>query len=306
MAPAGLDDIELFISHASEDKEGLVRPLAHYLRRAKVRVWYDEFELTAGDSLSRSIDKGLAIARYGLVVISPHFVVKRWPEYELRGLTAKEMAGSNKVIIPLLHDMSSEDLLGYSPTLADKIAISTAGKSVPEVAESILKAIRPELADRLSMLRTLLHGSEDDEREVVQARLGDLRPLRPVPERLQVEGHLVIRVKNVVNTMGAAAPGVVGDLTTFLINLHQDFDPEPELRIWEVMQSVYLETCAHFELAAREKETLVRFLVACSLGSTPWMESEAENLPNAAASHATRCWDRYLRIASTENIVLTP
>lgn len=67
---------DLFISHASEDKESFVRPLAHFLRELGLKVWYDEFTLSVGDSLSRSIDNGLARSRYGVVVISPAFFIE--------------------------------------------------------------------------------------------------------------------------------------------------------------------------------------------------------------------------------------
>lgn len=42
---------DIFISHASEDKDSLVRPLTTVLERLSVRVWYDEFSLQLGDSL---------------------------------------------------------------------------------------------------------------------------------------------------------------------------------------------------------------------------------------------------------------
>ena len=48
---------DAFISHASEDKEGFVRPLAQALEARDVSVWFDEFTLTVGDSLRRSIDR---------------------------------------------------------------------------------------------------------------------------------------------------------------------------------------------------------------------------------------------------------
>src|SRR5712691_812752 len=96
---------DLFISHASEDKKTFVEPLASALRDFGVRVWYDDFTLNVGDSLSRSIDNGLSRSDFGLVVLSPAFFEKKWPEYELRGLTAKEIAGS-KVLLPIWHNVS--------------------------------------------------------------------------------------------------------------------------------------------------------------------------------------------------------
>jgi hypothetical protein len=77
---------DVFISHATEDKDLFVRPLAETLQRLGVSVWYDEFTLRLGDSLRRSIDKGLVSSNFGLVVISQNFIKKKWPEYELNGL----------------------------------------------------------------------------------------------------------------------------------------------------------------------------------------------------------------------------
>ena len=74
---------DVFISHASEDKDSFVRPLAMELSRLGLRVWFDEFSLDIGDSISASIDKGLAESKFGLVVISPSFISKPWPRREL-------------------------------------------------------------------------------------------------------------------------------------------------------------------------------------------------------------------------------
>ena len=84
---------DVFISHASEDKDDFVRHLADRLRRTGLRVWFDEFTLTVGDSLRRSIDRGLTRSRYGIVVVSPNFLQKNWPQRDLMGLLrAKTMA----------------------------------------------------------------------------------------------------------------------------------------------------------------------------------------------------------------------
>jgi hypothetical protein len=82
---------DIFICHASEDKEAIARPLANALKQAGLDVWYDEFTLTLGDSLRRKIDHGLARSRYGAVILSPHFFAKEWPQRELDGLTTKEI-----------------------------------------------------------------------------------------------------------------------------------------------------------------------------------------------------------------------
>lgn len=128
-----LKSSDLFISHASEDKDLLVRPLAIALQSLGVSVWYDEFSLRLRDSLSRSIDKGLASSRFGLVVISPQFLKKPWSEYELRGLISREIE-EDRVILPSWHDVTRRQIIEYSPPLADKVALKTEGLSAQDVA----------------------------------------------------------------------------------------------------------------------------------------------------------------------------
>src|SRR5271163_387555 len=94
---------DVFISHASEDKDTVARPLTELLRQAGLEVWLDENVLTLGDSLSRKIDEGLAQSEYGVVILSEQFFQKRWPPHELAGLAAKQLIGGHKVILPVWH-----------------------------------------------------------------------------------------------------------------------------------------------------------------------------------------------------------
>lgn len=131
---------DAFICHASEDKSAIVQPLAVELARMGFRVWYDEFELRVGDSLRRSIDKGLANSEYGVVVLSRAFFRKNWPQRELDGLVAREVAGKS-AILPVWHRITRNDVLRYSPTLADRVAVSTAAKSVRKIATALAEAM---------------------------------------------------------------------------------------------------------------------------------------------------------------------
>src|SRR5205085_179516 len=106
--------------HATEDKDEVVRPLASALQDLGLRVWYDEFELRIGDSLRRSIDTGVARSRFGVVVLSQSFFSKNWPQYELDGLVTREMNGDQS-ILPLWHMITKAEVIGYSPSLADKV-----------------------------------------------------------------------------------------------------------------------------------------------------------------------------------------
>lgn len=132
---------DVFISHASEDKGDVVRPLATALKEAGLTVWYDEFELRIGDSLRRKIDRGLASSRFGVVVLSKAFFGRGWPEYELDGLVTRANSGE-QILLPVWHNVSKKEVIGYSPSLADKLARSTSTHTVEEIAAEIVEVIR--------------------------------------------------------------------------------------------------------------------------------------------------------------------
>lgn len=139
-SPGG--EFDVFISHASEDKDSLVRKLADRLESKGLRVWYDESTLQVGDSLRRSIDQGLARSRFGVVVLSPDFFSKNWPQYELDGLVAKEVSGG-KVILPIWHRVTKDEVMSNSPTLADRLALNTSTMTIDEIAHKLTCAVAP-------------------------------------------------------------------------------------------------------------------------------------------------------------------
>jgi SIR2-like domain/TIR domain len=132
-------EFDLFICHASEDKEAFVEPLARRLKEQNLRVWYDSFRLKWGDRLRPSIDKGLSRSRFGIVVLSPSFCRKEWPQRELEGLLALERGG-RKVILPLWHGVDHEDVARFSPILADRIAL-TSSLPLERIVDEILKIV---------------------------------------------------------------------------------------------------------------------------------------------------------------------
>ena len=139
--PTEQDAYDVFISHATEDKDDLVRPLAKALVDEGLRVWYDEFELRIGDSLRRKIDAGLAKSRFGVVVLSHAFFAKNWPQYELDGLVTREMTGE-QIILPLWHRITKAEVIAHSPSLADKVARNTSDFTIEEIAREIADVIK--------------------------------------------------------------------------------------------------------------------------------------------------------------------
>lgn len=130
---------DVFISHAHEDKEDFVRPLATALQQTGLRVWYDEFTMVPGDSIRESIDRGIQRSQAGLLVVSPHFFRKFWPGQEANGLFSMA-AGQGTRLIPVLHGLTPQEFATLSPMLADPYAIrSEVGTDA--VVNDVLRAV---------------------------------------------------------------------------------------------------------------------------------------------------------------------
>ena len=136
----GEEVFDVFISHASEDKDTIVRSLATELVRQGLKVWYDEFTLRIGDSLRQKIDKGLGKSRVGLVVLSPSFVSKGWTNYELDGIITRTVSGE-QILLPIWHNITKQEVVDFSPSLADKVARTTATHTVQEIAVEIAELL---------------------------------------------------------------------------------------------------------------------------------------------------------------------
>ncbi|MCF6349191.1 MAG: toll/interleukin-1 receptor domain-containing protein [Flavobacteriaceae bacterium] len=116
---------DLFICHTSEDKETIVNPLVKLLGKSDYNIWIDDHILTLGDSLRQEIDKGLTQCDFGLVILSPSFFSKEWPQKELDALVSLEIYQKSKKILPIRHNIEINQILQYSPLLASKFIVSS-------------------------------------------------------------------------------------------------------------------------------------------------------------------------------------
>lgn len=272
--------MRLFISHASEDKADFVEPLVRALRES-YDVWYDVDELRIGDSLFRRINAGLNSADFGVVVLSPYYFAKEWPQAELDGLVALETA-TRKVILPVWRNVDKADVARFSPILAGRLAIK-ADEGVPKVVEAIRLAV--DASDRQRQLTILdsatrrLKGIDETltERRNSTAVLGSVEGASRVVE---AAGSLFAAVRSSLSAV-AEDSGILkfefrkGDAVTmsvkgpFLLNLHATVRSLAgnSAATARLVVSVFREV---------ERETRTDFEIICKREFTPFINRTNE------------------------------
>jgi hypothetical protein len=112
-----------FISHDSRDTEAIAMPLALKLSGLGIPVWFDEFSLKLGDSLRESIEKGIKETDFCILIITRNFLTNDgWTKAEFNSVFTKEIIKQKKVMLPVWHDVSKEEVYEYSPSLVDRLA----------------------------------------------------------------------------------------------------------------------------------------------------------------------------------------
>ena len=96
--------------------------------------------MRVGHSLRRSIDEGIRSSRFGVVILSEAFFGKGWTNHELDGLVTRTVAGEQS-ILPIWHGLNAAQVRAFSPTLADKVALSTEQYTIAEIAEQIADVV---------------------------------------------------------------------------------------------------------------------------------------------------------------------
>lgn len=258
MAPELEATYDVFISHASEDKRALVEPLAHSLESFGVRVWYDDFLLTVGDSLMRKVDEGLAKSQFGIVVISPAFLQKEWPEYELRGLAAREFGGK-KIVLPVWHNVTREEVLQYSPPLADKKALVAGGLSMDQITRELVKVIRPDIYQRYLRMTMLRVVQSQNTKRIPIAQL-----IASKPRHGSLPAHQLTRALLTFTMMKEVLPMSLAEM---IYNFRCDLDFERELRIWERIAVCYQLAIKGEKFSRKQKQEIFSFYLTASLAT---------------------------------------
>lgn len=126
-----------FISHDSRDKSEIAEPLARKLIKLGFPVWYDEYSLQPGDSLTESIDIGIKKCNKCILILSPNFFSNTgWCKEEFKAAYIKKINSKGNIIIPIWANVTKQDVYNYHAALADIFAINW-GLGIEEVCKKL-------------------------------------------------------------------------------------------------------------------------------------------------------------------------
>jgi len=228
---------DVFISHASEDKAQLVRPLADALEAYGVKVWLDAFNLRPGLILSQSIDAGIAGAEFGIVVISPYFITKKWPRIEFDTLSQRQ-AKSDR-LIALWHNLPPENRPEWTQALDPEKSLDTADLPITALTMQVLEWVRPDLA-RFIQRKLAYHATQEqlaqDDLKTKSIKSSELKLPPRFNERLPAV--LVDRVNLLRAVLSEVYPHT---LEYWLEGFLRDYRPEANIADWERLAAMYQE-----------------------------------------------------------------
>ena len=128
---------DFFLSHAWKDKPDFVDGLASKAEAAGLKVWYDRQALRWGDSIRQKIDEGLRRSFFGVVILSPNFFERPWPQAELDAIIQKDLSGRGR-LLPIWHKLTQDEVANHAPTLAGRLALSTSNYSTDAIIEEFI------------------------------------------------------------------------------------------------------------------------------------------------------------------------
>ena len=92
---------DVFLSHNSQDKLQ-VRKLAGRLKKAGLRVWFDEWVIKPGDDIYLAIERGLEAARVQVLCLSPAALGSEWVTLERSTVLFRDPTNAGRRFVPLL------------------------------------------------------------------------------------------------------------------------------------------------------------------------------------------------------------
>lgn len=93
------ESARVFLSYAHGDR-GAAEDIARALRSAEFAVWFDAWELEAGDSIAARVREGLSASDFLVVLLSPDSVKSRWVREEMTLALSRELRQRAITVVP--------------------------------------------------------------------------------------------------------------------------------------------------------------------------------------------------------------
>lgn len=129
-----LPEYDVFISHANKDKENLIEELYQSLQKLGISIFYDKESLEWGDNWKERILNGTKKAEFAIIVISENFFDREWTERELSEFLNRQNRNGQKLILPIIHNITNEQLKSKYPNVADIQVIDSSDYNCDQIA----------------------------------------------------------------------------------------------------------------------------------------------------------------------------
>jgi hypothetical protein len=169
------------------------------------------------------------------------------------------MAGG-KVILPIWHTVSFNQVVEFSPTLADKMAIKTDSLTPVETAVKVIEAIRPDVFTQIQ--RRLAYKLAQQSANIQRI---DIKALRHGPiQHRELSDELVGRIR----LLRASLLGVYTHSMEFWLDgFKRDAHPSQEVSWWEHVATVYHEYAAMAGLSPDQHQAAYNLVLSAAMGS---------------------------------------
>ncbi len=129
-----MPEYDVFLSHADKDKDDLVEELYNSLIRLGIKIFYDKESLEWGDDWKQRILDGTGKSEFAIIVISRNFFGREWTEKELNEFLNRQNNEGQKLILPILHNITISQLKRKYPQIADIQAIDSKMYTCDQIA----------------------------------------------------------------------------------------------------------------------------------------------------------------------------
>ena len=140
----------LFISHANKDKPSYVNDLYKTMLKLGINIFFDADSISWGDNWKQRILNGTANAEFAIIVISENFFGREWTEKELHEFLLRQNDSGQKIILPLLYNVSTEQMSKHYPSLDDIQYIKANDYSINDVTILFAKELIKRLNENIN------------------------------------------------------------------------------------------------------------------------------------------------------------